>query len=263
MKGNLSSLLNALSGLRRFVLLAVGLVTWELIAQSGNFSPIVFPSLFSVLRQVGPLVTRGDRLLEAWHSLYRALSGFSLAAILGVLIGMIMGRSQLAAGLLDPIFSATYPVPKIALFPIFIFVFGIGSLSKIALVFLECLYPITINTYFGARSVKRVLIWSALNMGASRGQILRHIVLPATAPFIFAGLRVALPIAMIIVVITEMVASADGLGYLVIYSMASFETARMLAVVVVIALLGIALDRLLVAVRNRLVFWEKLESYYT
>src|SRR5499433_1360784 len=116
-----------------------------------------------------------------------ALAGFALAATAGVLLGLLMGRSSLVAGLLDPLFSGTYAVPKIALFPIFIFVFGIGSLSKVALVLLECLYPIVIMTYHGARSVNRVLLWSARNMGASRAETLRRVVIPATAPYIFAG----------------------------------------------------------------------------
>src|SRR5262249_10155964 len=174
---------------------------------------------------------------------YRALGGFALAAAAGVLLGMLMGRSSLVAGLLDPLFSGTYAVPKIALFPVFIFVFGIGSLSKIALVFLECLYPIVIMTYHGSRDVDRVLLWSGLQLGASRAQLVRRIVLPSAAPYIFAGFRVALPVALIVVVITEMVSSADGLGYVAIYSLASLKTDRMLAVVVVIAALGLALDQ--------------------
>jgi ABC-type nitrate/sulfonate/bicarbonate transport system permease component len=110
--------------------------------------------------------------------------------------------------------------------------------------------------------VSRVLLWSAQNMGASTSSALRRVVIPASAPFIFAGLRIALPIALIVVIITEMVSSADGLGYLVIYSLSSLKTDRMLAVVVVIAALGWALDRALVMLRDRLVYWEKLETYY-
>lgn len=248
--------------LRRVALLAAGLVAWEALARSGGVSPIIFPSLVSIAREFGLLLVRPDALGEAWQSLYRALAGFALAAGLGVLAGVSMGRSPLVAGVLDPLLTGTYPIPKIALFPIFIFVFGIGSLSKILLIFLECLYPIVINTYAGTRGVNRVLLWSALNMGASRAQTLRRVVVPATAPYIFAGFRVALPIAMIVVIITEMISSADGLGYLVIYSLASLKTDRMLAAVLVIALLGLGLDRFLVLLRNRLVFWEKLESYY-
>jgi NitT/TauT family transport system permease protein len=117
-------------------------------------------------------------------------------------------------------------------------------------------------TYHGAASVNRVWLWSAENMGASRWQILRRVVIPATTPYIFAGFRVAVPVAMIVVVITEMISSADGLGYLVIYSLSSLRTDRMLAVVVVIACIGYALDKLLVLARNRLIYWEKLDTYY-
>jgi NitT/TauT family transport system permease protein len=203
-----------------------------------------------------------DFLMEAWISLQRAFAGFALAALAGVTVGMLMGRSAWFAALLDPLFSGTYAVPKLALFPIFIFVFGIGSLSKVALVFLECLYPIAIMTCAGARDVNRALLWSAQNMGASRAAILRRVVIPATAPFIFAGFRVAVPVAMIVVVITEMVSSADGLGYLVIYALASLRTDRMLAVVVVIAALGYALDKAVILLRDRLIYWEKLDAYY-
>ena len=251
-----------MSRLRPFVLVAIALLAWELAARSGLWSPLLFPSLASIAHEFVQFASRADRLLEAWVSLYRALGGFALAAVLGVVTGMLMGRSNIVAGMLDPLFSGTYAVPKLALFPIFIFVFGIGSLSKVALIFLECLYPIAIITAQGARSVNRVLLWSAQNMGASRARIFRRVVIPATAPFIFAGFRVALPVAMIVVIITEMISSADGLGYLVIYSLASLKTDRMLAVVVAIALLGWLIDRALVLLRDRLVYWEKLETYY-
>jgi NitT/TauT family transport system permease protein len=243
-------------------LVLVALVIWEAAARSGLWSRLLFPSLVSIAYELGQFLVTPERLHEAWVSLYRALGGFALAALAGVLIGIPMGRSRLVAGLLDPLFSGTYAVPKLALFPIFVFVFGIGSLSKVALVFLECLYPIVIMSYQGARSVNRVLLWSAQNMGASRRQALRRVVIPAAAPYVFAGFRVAVPVAMIVVVITEMVSSADGLGYLVIYSLSSLRTDRMLAVVVVIALLGYLLDRAVVLARDRLVYWERLDTYY-
>lgn len=248
--------------LRSFILLGAMLLAWEFAARSGLWNPLLFPSLVQIGNEFLQFVASSSGLHEAWISLYRALGGFALAAVVGVTIGILMGRSALAAALLDPLFSGTYAVPKLALFPIFIFVFGIGSLSKVALIFLECLYPIVIITYQGARSVSPVLIWSAENMGASRARIFGRIVIPATVPFIFAGFRVALPVAMIVVIITEMISSADGLGYLVIYSLSSLQTDRMLAVVLAIAILGYALDRLLIVLRSRLVYWEKLETFY-
>ncbi len=248
--------------LRRFAALALVLAAWEAAARSGLWSPLLFPPLGKIFRELAAFASTTEAWEKTLVTLERAFAGFAVAAIAGVLLGMLMGRSRVAAALLEPLFSGTYAVPKLALFPIFIFVFGIGSLSKVALVFLECLYPIVIITSQGAQHVNRALLWSAQNMGASRAQILRRVIVPATVPFIFAGLRVALPVAMIVVIITEMVSSADGLGYLVIYALSSLQTARMLAVVVVIAALGVALDALLLFARDRLVYWEKLETYY-
>jgi len=251
-----------MSRLLPFVFIGVVLAVWEAVARSGLWSPLLFPSLEKIGRELMLFFTRTEMLGEALVSLERALGGFALAAVVGILLGVVMGRSRVVAGLLDPLFSGTYAVPKLALFPIFIFVFGIGSLSKVALVFLECLYPIVIMTYAGAREVQEKLLWSARNMGASRAAILRRVVIPATTPFIFAGFRVAVPVAMIVVVITEMISSADGLGYQVIYAMASLKTDRMLAVVVVIAALGYLLDKAVVLARDRLIYWEKLDTYY-
>ena len=245
-----------------FVFVAAALALWEAAARSGLWSPLLFPSLVKIFQQLVFFFSSPLLLTEAWTSLTRALGGFALAAVSGILLGIVMGRSQLVAAILDPLFSGTYAVPKLALFPIFIFVFGIGSLSKVALVFLECLYPIVIMTYHGARDVNRALLWSAQNMGASRATILRRVVIPATTPYIFAGFRVAVPVAMIVVVINEMVSSADGLGYQVIYALSSLRTDRMLAVVVVIAALGYLLDKAVVLARDRLIYWEKLDTYY-
>jgi NitT/TauT family transport system permease protein len=247
---------------RRVALLVLGTLVWEAAARSGAFSPLIVPSIARIGRELWWLVVRPESLADAWFSLQRAIVGFALAAVVGVALGVLMGRSSIAAACLGPIFSGTYPIPKIALFPVFIYLFGIGSLSKVVLIFLECLYPIVVTTHAGSRAVNRVLVWSAANMGASRARILWRVVVPAAAPFIFAGFRVALPIAMIVVIITEMISSADGLGYLAMYSLASFKTDRMLAVVVMIALIGVALDWLVTLLRDRLVFWEKLDSYY-
>jgi NitT/TauT family transport system permease protein len=250
------------SGFRRAALLGLGVIAWEAVARSEMFSPILVPSIVRIARQFWLLVVEPASLAEAGASVFRGLAGFALAAVVGVALGVLMGRSRLAAAVLAPLFSGTYPIPKIALFPIFIYLFGIGSLSKVMLIFLECLYPIVVTTHAGSRAVSRVLLWSAANMGASRVRVLWRVVVPATAPFIFAGFRIALPIAMIVVIITEMISSADGLGYLVMYALASFKTDRMLAVVAAIALLGVALDWLVVRLRDRLVFWERLDSYY-
>jgi ABC-type nitrate/sulfonate/bicarbonate transport system permease component len=142
--------------IRPLVVIIIALAAWEFAARSGLWSPILFPPLAKIASALWAFVSRPEGITQSWTTLYRAFGGFAAAAVAGVLLGMLMGRSAFLAALLDPLFSGTYAVPKLALFPIFIFVFGLGSLSKIALIFLECLYPMTIITYHGARSVDRV-----------------------------------------------------------------------------------------------------------
>ena len=173
------------------------------------------------------------------------------------MLGVAMGRSRLLDALFEPLFSFGYPVPKIALYPIFIFVFGLGSLSKVMLIFLECLYPITLNAYYGMRQVERVHVWAASNMGATQRQIFWRVLLPAAAPSIFAGMRIALPISLIVVIITEMIGESRGLGYYISYASASFEYATAFAGIAAVAIMGFTLDRVLVWLRNRVIFWER------
>jgi ABC-type nitrate/sulfonate/bicarbonate transport system permease component len=182
-----------------------------------------------------------------------------LALIGGVLIGTIMARSRFAERLIEPIFYFGYPIPKIALYPVFIFVFGLGAGSTIALIVLECIYPITIHVHAGMRSTDRVLIWAARNMGAGPVQIFWRVLVPAALPIFFTGLRIALPVALIITLVTEMIGESRGLGYFVTYASASYQYARAMAAFVVIAVIGFALDRVLSLLRGWIVFWQRAQ----
>jgi len=246
----------ALRFLGRWYAVPLLLAVWEILSRTGAVSKRLMPSLVDIAAALVAAITNGDLLFHAGISLGRALAGYALAVVAGVLLGVAMARSRLFEALLEPSFSFSYPVPKIALYPIFIFVFGLGSLSKVMLVFLECLYPITINTYYGVRQVDRVQVWTARNMGATEPQIFWRVLLPAAAPTIFAGMRIALPISLIIVIITEIIGESRGLGYYISYASASFEYATAFAGIFAVAAIGFVLDRLLVAVRNRVIFWQ-------
>ena len=125
-----------------------------------------------------------------------------------------------------------------------------------ALVFLECLYPIAIHVHAGMRSADRVLIWAARNMGASPRQIFTRVLVPASLPIVFTGLRIALPVSLIITLVTEIIGESRGLGFFVTFATSSFQYARALAAFFVIALLGFVLDRALTFARDRIVFWQ-------
>ncbi|MDR7554198.1 MAG: ABC transporter permease [Armatimonadota bacterium] len=233
------------------------LALWEVVARSGLTNPRLVPDLGAIAGQL-VLVLQSPQLgVHVGASLTRVMAGFGLAVVVGVPLGIAMSRLPACERAIEPLFALGYPVPRIALYPIFVFLFGIGHLSKIALVALECLYPIAISTYHGVRGVDRLYVWSAQNMGATRWQVVWKVMAPAAAPQVFTGFRIALPIAFIITILTEMVSSTEGLGWLILYASASLSQARVLASVAIVAVMGFAMDRALAALRNRLVFWER------
>ena len=176
-------------------------------------------------------------------TLQRALTGFVSAIVVGILIGTALARVRLFNRLIEPIFVFGYPIPKISLYPMFIFIFGFGDMSKIVLVFLECLYPDHPANHGGMRNAERVLVWAARNAGASPQQMFWRVLVPSAAPTIFAGIRIALPVSLIVTIITEIIGESRGLGYVVAFSSASFEPARAMAAFVVIAAIGFTFDR--------------------
>lgn len=242
--------------LSRYYSVVVLLVLWEALARSGMVNPRLFPSLLAIGQQLGVLLSSGLLYHHAGATLWRVVAGFGLAGLAGIPLGMAMARSASVRSLLEPAFAFGYPVPRVALYPILVFALGLGHLSKIALVFLECLYPIVLSTYYGVRRIDSMFIWSARNMGANRLQLLLKVVVPAAAPHIFAGLRIALPIALVITVISEMIAATEGLGWLLTYAAASLSRSQVFAAVAVTAAIGFALDRGMTGLRSRIVFWE-------
>jgi ABC-type nitrate/sulfonate/bicarbonate transport system permease component len=147
-------------------------------------------------------------------------------------------------------------VPKIVMLPLFMLWFGIGDLSKVLIIALACFYPLFINAYTGARSTPRLLVWSGLAMGAGRWQIFRRVVLPAAAPMIFAGLRVALALSFIVMFAAEMINATSGLGYLIRAAESGLRFDLMYVSLLSIALLGYAGDRLLRFARGRALAWQ-------
>jgi ABC-type nitrate/sulfonate/bicarbonate transport system permease component len=158
--------------------------------------------------------------------------------------------------MLSPVVFLTYPVPKIVMLPLFMLWFGIGDLSKILIIALACFYPTFINAYYGARSTPTILVWSGLNMGASRWQIFRRVVVPSAAPLVFAGMRVALALSFIVMFATEMINARSGLGHLIREAENGLRFDLMYVSLLAIAILGYLGDRLLRAARGRVLAWQ-------
>ncbi len=232
------------------------LLVWELTVTTGLVTSRLLPGLGAVAAAFTADTLNGVLIVDAAITLARALAGFGLAVLIGLFLAALMATSPLFSRLVEPSFFVGYPVPKIALFPIFTFIFGIGSGSKVAFTFLECLYPIVIATDLAIKSIPQRLIWSARNMGAGRLTILRRIIIPAALPGIFSGLRIALPVALTVVVVTEIIGDSKGLGYYITVWSTRFDYAHVYAGIVMVGLCGFLLDQILIRSRARLIPWQ-------
>jgi ABC-type nitrate/sulfonate/bicarbonate transport system permease component len=238
---------------RASLLLAV-LALWQLAALHGLPQYVLSP--FEIVRSFVQALGSSELYQHAGASLARALPGFAIGSALGVACGLAAGVSRWFDEMVSPSVFLTYPVPKIVMLPLFMLWFGIGDLSKVLIIALACFYPMFINACTGARSTPRILVWSAQAMGASRGQVFRRVVLPAAAPMIFAGLRVALALSFIVMFATEMINSSSGLGYLIRAAESGLRFDLMYVSLASIALLGYAGDRLLRFARSRALAWQ-------
>ena len=191
----------------------VGLfVLWQTLATSGVFNQYLLPPVTAVFQRVATEVLSGEFFLNAAHTLYRALAGFSIAAALGVTIGVTMARVRVIHWFFDPIVSVGFPMPKVAFLPVFMLWFGAYDASKITLIAFAAFFAITANTVAGTQGVDRHLVWSARSLGASNRKILWTVILPAALPQILTGFQIAMPLAMIVTIVAEMLMGGIGLG---------------------------------------------------
>jgi NitT/TauT family transport system permease protein len=203
----------------------------------------------------------GTWLANVEYSSMRVAQGFTLAALVGVPLGLLIGWSKFISQMFDPMIQSLRPIPITAWLPFSIAVFGIRDIGSIFLIFLGGFYAIVVNTTQGARDVDRNLVRAALMMGASRTQLLLRVVLPAAMPSIFTGLRIGLGISWTAVIVSEMVAVKSGLGY-VLWD--AYYVGRMdivLADMVSIGAMGYISDRIIVFIERRMLVWRILQSH--
>jgi len=230
-------------------------VAWEIAARSGVVPFFFLPPLTAIAATFWAQLADGLLIQEALVTVLRAVLGFAIAVIAGVVLGVGMARFRSIRWFFDPIVAVGLSVPTLTLVPAFILWFGIGHESKILLVALSAVWSMAVSTYNGARHVDQRLVWSARAMGTPEGKLLWKVVLPAAMPYIFNGMQVALPIALIVAFVFEMVAGGGGLGFLEIMAARFFKSPDLFAALFAVLLVGAALDRLLRAIRARVLVW--------
>jgi ABC-type nitrate/sulfonate/bicarbonate transport system permease component len=198
---------------------------------------------------------------ELWRNLgvtmFRALTGFVIAAIGGVTLGAMMARNRVVRWFFDPIISVGFPMPKIAFLPIIMLWLGLYDVSKISVLVFDAIFPVVTGTLAGLAGVERELIWSARNMGASERELMWQVALPAALPQILTGLQVALPIALILAIIAEMAMGGYGLGGAMMSASRFADSRGVFAGIVEIAIVGYALIKAMALIRRRLLVWHQ------
>lgn len=233
------------------ILLLAGV--WETASRLAGLDGL--PSVGATLGALPELIEDPDTLFNIAASLRRMLTGFALALALALPLGLLMGRSRIAARLINPLMMAVYPVPKAALMPIIMLWLGVGDLSKTIVIVLGVSLPILYHSYQGARGVEEKMLWSAAAMGLSGPARLARIVLPAALPEILVGCRTGIVLALITMVTSEMIARQSGIGNVIFSALDLAQYETVYAAILLVAVLGIALDAAFERLRAWLVGW--------
>jgi ABC-type nitrate/sulfonate/bicarbonate transport system permease component len=233
------------------------LIAWEVFARSGKVTPFMLPPFSVVVERIYSDAVAGDLWRNLGLTMYRALTGFVIAAVGGVALGALMSRSRLARWFFDPIISVGFPMPKIAFLPIIILWLGLYDVSKISIIVFDAIFPVVTATLAGIAGVDKVLLWSGRNMGAGEREMMWQIVLPAALPQILTGLQVALPIALIVAIIAEMAMGGYGLGGAMMTASRYANSPGVFAGIVEIAIVGYALIKAMAVMRRRLLVWHQ------
>src|SRR5579862_8007196 len=230
-----------------FPFVVVG-VLWEATAHLGVFPAQFFPPLEAVASAFVRLTLNGTLPHHALDTLLRLIAGFALAAVVGVAIGIVMGRSRRAEDFMLPVISIGAPIPGLAYAPLFLLWFGLGNVPAVLLVAFVSTFPIIYNSWTGVKAVKEIWLRSAQAMGADDRRLFRHVIVPGALPYILTGLRLGLAQAWRILVAVEMLAAVPwGLGWMIFGAQEFLNTDVMLAGIAVIAVIGLMLEKLVFA----------------
>jgi ABC-type nitrate/sulfonate/bicarbonate transport system permease component len=232
------------------------LAVWEWSVRAGMVDPLFLSSPSAVAVRLAEVFLDGTIWPHLAASGSVAFWGFALSCLVGVPIGILMGRSVLVRDTLEPFIMAQASIPTVALLPLFIIWLGIGLQAKIALVFVGAVFGIVVSTEAGVSNIDKRLIETARSFTATEWEILCKIVLPAALPYIIAGMRLAIARVLIMVVVAELYASTAGVGYLIFQAGASYDTSMIFVGVVILAAAGVALNAFLRAVERRVAPWS-------
>ncbi|MEU7714454.1 ABC transporter permease [Micromonospora chalcea] len=229
---------------------------WETVPRAGLVDRVFLPPLSEVLAAWWELLRTGQLADHVGASLTRSLTGLALAVVTAIPLGLLIGWYRPLADLLSPLLEVFRNTAALALLPVFVLILGLGETSKIALVVYACSWPILLNTIAGVKGVDPLLIRSARSMGLNHLRLFQKVILPASVPTVFTGVRLAGAYSILVLVAAEMVGAKAGLGYLVNYAQYNFAIPDMYAGIITISAIGLVVNQLLVAGERRFSTWR-------
>lgn len=245
-----------LSWLPGLVVLGLILLGLELAVNAGWIRRALLPPPTVIGLALWDLLESGEFLEPLLATLKLVFSGFAIGSAIGIAAGLTMGWFPAAYRLLEPLVELTRPIPKSALVPALMLFLGIGTTMKVTSVSLVVLFPVLINTLQGVRGTDRLMLDAARTHGWSTAYTLRHLVLPSALPFILAGMRISLGLALVLAVLAEMLSGQGGLGFLILDMQRSFLIRQMYAWLIILAVLGLALNSLFLFAERRALHWQ-------
>jgi ABC-type nitrate/sulfonate/bicarbonate transport system permease component len=239
-----------------FLLLAL-IILWEILPRYGILYARYFPPFSTVVGAFWEGVRSGEILKHTAISISRAFRGYLLAILIGVTLGTLTGTIRWLSDLLEITVECLRPMPSVALVPIAILLFGTSDNYNISIITFGCTWPIFVNTYEGTKSIDTQWIDTARVYGATRFDLLRKVIVPAALPYIVSGLRISLGTSIIIVTVTEMLASFKGLGYFIMETYNAYQIPQMYAGIITIGVVGYGLNWLFLTAGDRFMAWHK------
>ncbi|MGE5586750.1 MAG: ABC transporter permease [Clostridia bacterium] len=235
---------------------ALILVAWEILAWAGAVDVRLFSAPSLILKALVPVVTSGELWVNTLVSLQRVLLGFLVGSGAGVLLGLAMGLAPPVRAALGPMVAATFPIPKLAIMPLILLVFGLGEASKIVTVAVGVFYLVLINSMAGVMNIDKIYLDVARSFGASRKDFYLTVALPGALPMIFAGLKLGMGTALLLIVAAELSAARAGVGYMIWRAYDMFDIERMFVGLMTMSLMGYILSNFLDAVERVVVPWK-------
>jgi NitT/TauT family transport system permease protein len=245
------------SFLRGVVMPLLLIIIWEAVCRAGLVSPIMLPAPSAIVIKWIEWLRSGELLLDILGSLGRVTGGFLLGAGLALPLGLFMGASPRVYEYINPIIQVLRPIPPIAWIPMSILWFGLGNPPAIFLISLGAFFPVLMNTIAGVQNVDGIYLRAARNLGAGQSAMFRRVILPAATPYILAGIRIGIGTAFIVVIVSEMIAVNNGLGYRILEAREFMWSDKIIAGMITIGLLGLAIDQLMNLVNNYLLRWHR------